>query len=175
MESNHNSKFELSKLAVMHFSKKTITDAAGRRLPMPAPPLILEGRIVKEVTSHQYLGLHIDNKLSWNIQAQKTIEKGTKWALLMGWLAKSYSGLSIDMAWKLYNSVVLPKITYGADIYYIPPHRPNTPNRTRQTGSVSLLAHLNTVQQIAIQAVTRGLRTTPVDMLDAHQKYYQLG
>ncbi|TFK31564.1 hypothetical protein BDQ12DRAFT_671773 [Crucibulum laeve] len=42
------------------------------------PPLTLRGCTITEVESYKYLGMHINKKLYWNIQANNMIEKATK-------------------------------------------------------------------------------------------------
>ena len=50
----HNSKFEVSKSAIMHFTRKTIWDPTNNtRISTPKPPLTLEGQPVKEATTYK--------------------------------------------------------------------------------------------------------------------------
>ena len=66
----------------------------------------------------------------------------------------------------LYLAVAPPKIAYGIDIWYLPPHKPV--GATRNVGSVGMLRALQKVQRMATLAITDSLRTTPTDILDAH-------
>ena len=69
---DHNSKFEVSKSAVIHLTRRTVPDpdAERGRVPMERPALTLEGQEVKEVTCYKYLGIQIDSQLRWKEQAQ---------------------------------------------------------------------------------------------------------
>ncbi|RDB20589.1 putative RNA-directed DNA polymerase from transposon X-element [Hypsizygus marmoreus] len=61
---DHNSNFELSKLAIVHFTQKRVQNPQTKKSELlPRPPLILRGITVKEVTSYKYLGIHVDNEL----------------------------------------------------------------------------------------------------------------
>ena len=68
--------------------------------------------------------------------------------------------------WQLYLAVVLPKITYGIDVWYTPPTKPA--GYTRNTGSVGVLRNLKKAQRIAALAITGLLRTSPTDYVDIH-------
>ena len=66
----HNSKFEVSKSAIMHFTRQTIQDPANNtRIPTPKCTLLLEGQLVKEATTYKYLSILINNQLKWKEQA----------------------------------------------------------------------------------------------------------
>ena len=79
----HNSKFEVNKSAIMHFTRKTTQDPNdnGRRIPIPNPDLILEGQTVKQVQTYKYLGIIINTHLNWKEQAQRATANATKWIL----------------------------------------------------------------------------------------------
>jgi hypothetical protein len=49
----HNSRFEVTKSAVLHFSRKTIRDPDSENvhIPLPRPALTLQGQVVQEVHS----------------------------------------------------------------------------------------------------------------------------
>ena len=164
----HNSRFEVTKSAVIHFSRKTIPDpeADNGRIPTDRPMLILEGQVVQEVESYKYLGVQIDSQLRWKEQAQRATANATNWILQFRRLTKPATGAKAKLMRQLYWAVALPKITYGIDIWYTPPTKPD--GYTRNTGSVGALRNLKKVQRIAALAITGALRTTPTDYVDAH-------
>jgi len=67
---------------------------------------------------------------------------------------------------QLYITVALPKILYGIDIWYTPPHQ--KPGKKCRSGSVGPLRKLESSQRIATLAITGALRTTPSDALNVH-------
>jgi len=87
----HNSKFEIDKLALVHFSKRNTNELN----PGPAAPALrLKERLIKTVSSYKYLGIHLDSKLNWSIQMQKAISKATAWILLFQRLTRPSLGMS---------------------------------------------------------------------------------
>ena len=67
---------------------------------------------------------------------------------------------------QLYLAVALPKITYGLEVWYVPPLK--AAGATKNSGSVAVLKALQKLQRIATLAITGALRTTPTDLLDSH-------
>ena len=164
----HNSKFEVSKSAVLHLTRRTAPDpdAEHGRVPMERPALILEGQEVKEVTCYKYLGIQIDSQLRWKEQAQRATANATKWILQYRRLTRPSTGVGSKLMRQLYISVALPKITYGLDVWYTPPTKPV--GYTKNLGSVGALRNLEKAQRIATTAITGTLRSAPTDLIDAH-------
>ena len=67
---------------------------------------------------------------------------------------------------QLYISVALPRMLYGIDIWFSPPH--TEPGKKHRSGSAGPLRKLESIQRIATLAITGALRTTPTDLLDLH-------
>jgi ribonuclease HI len=164
----HNSVFALDKLAVTHFTQKRIPDPQrpGKTKLLTAPDLILKGKVVRVESSYKYLGIHVDNQLRWTTQTNEAIAKATKWILLYKRLTKPSLGLSAKFMRRLYITVAIPKMTYGLDVWYTPPHKPV--GKRKNTGSVKALKEFNKLQRIATIAINGALRTSPNDLLDAH-------
>ena len=164
----HNSKFEISKSAVLHFTRRTEADQddPNLRVPLPRPNLVVNGQVIKEVQSYKYLGIQIDAQLRWKEQTQRAIANATKWLLQYRRLTRPLSGTSAKLMRQLYVAVALPKITYGLDIWYTPPNK--SAGQTKNSGSVAALRQLQKTQRIATLAIAGALRSTPTDFLDAH-------
>ena len=62
--------------------------------------------------------------------------------------------------------VAIPKMTYGANIWYNPPTKKL--GAKWQTGLVRVMHQLTRVQQMATLAISGALHTTPTDTLDIH-------
>jgi hypothetical protein len=141
----HNSRFEVTKSAVLHFSRKTIRDpdSENDRIPLPRPALTLQGQVVQEVQSYKYLGIQLDAHLRWKEQAQRATANATKWILQFRRLTRPSTGVRARLMRQLYLSVALPKITYGIDIWYTPPSKPA--GCTRNSGSVGILRNLQKI------------------------------
>jgi hypothetical protein len=120
---SHNSRFEISKSAVLHLSRKTMANPDDNRnkIPLTKPPLTVDGQAIKEVQSYKYLGVQIDAQLRWKEQQQRATSNATKWLLLYRRLTRPLTGTNSRLMCQLYISVALPKITYGLDVWYTPP------------------------------------------------------
>jgi ribonuclease HI len=74
---------------------------------------------------------------------------------------------------RLYITVAIPKITYGADVWYTPPRL--LIGKRFRTGSVGTLKELEKAQRIATLAINGTLRSTASDTLDAHAGLLPMG
>ena len=103
---------------------------------MHKPKLNLQGKEVNTVDRYRYLGIVIDDKLTWRKHEEKVIENATKWVLQCRCIAKMDTGLSPKHMRQLYMTVAIPKMTYGADIWYSPPRKNS--GAKRMMGSVRI-------------------------------------
>ena len=153
--SSHNSPLEYSKLALIDF--------AHRNKPVKRVPLCLLQRSVAPVESTKYLGVIFNQNLNWKAQHANAISKGTKWALQIGRLVKPTWGISPNYARKLYISVAIPKALYAADVWC----NPSRAAFSRRKGTAKVIKQLTTIQRAGALAITGGLRSSPMDALDA--------
>ena len=158
---DHNSNFEISKVAVMHCQLK-----ARKPTDRPNPTLKLRGRVIKEVASYKYLGVHIDGQLRWKIQENEAMAKATSYILMFHRLNRTNLGIRPRLMRLLYILVAIPKMAYALDVWYIPPHKKE--GKWNNSGSVRALRSMGKIQRIATQAIMGGLWTSPNDLLDAH-------
>jgi ribonuclease HI len=154
----HNSSIEYSKLALMDF--------AHHGVKKERPPLILLDITIEPTQNAKYLGIILDQNLNWAPQLAYVRGKGTTWTSQIKRLTSPSWGLTPKGAKKLFTSVVLPRILYGADVWCTPIHGKNK-NGGRK-GSVNVAKKLTTIQRAGAIAVTGGLRTTPTDTLNVH-------
>ncbi|PPQ83676.1 hypothetical protein CVT25_006195, partial [Psilocybe cyanescens] len=159
---DHNSRFELSKLAVMH----CLPTYKANRSDGNHPRLEINGTLVRKVESFKLLGVNVDSQLKWKYQLQKAVEKATNWVLNFIRLTKPTTGIEARLMRQLYIATVIPKMTYGLDIWYTPPTKPL--GHAHNTGSVSGLCQLAQIQRKAALAIAGGLRSTPNELIDTH-------
>ena len=69
---DHNSKFELSKLALM--------DSAHQNKKISRPPLQIAGTTIESSKSIKYLGVYLDQHLSWKEQEAYATKKGATYS-----------------------------------------------------------------------------------------------
>ena len=164
----HNSKFEVTKSVVLHATRRTQLDLRkGRgRIPINKPPLQIEGQQIQAVNSFKYLGVKINTQLRWKEQAQRAAANTTKWILQFQRLTKPCTGVGSKLMRQLYLAAAIPKITYGIDTWYIPPHK--SVGATKNSGLVGTLRSLQKLQQMATLAIMDVLHMSPTDLLDMH-------
>ena len=163
----HNSKFEISKLAVMDFPRPGTNP--------PTSPLTIDTHnhtnapttvTITNVQTYKYLGVVFDPKLTWKPHIAKITANATRWTQQLTRIAKATGGLSPNKMRLLYNTVAIPALTYAADVWYTPPYKPA--HAKKSNGLVTVTKHLNSIQGTAARHITGGIKGTAHDTLQAH-------
>lgn len=76
--------------------------------------IMINGVLLEQVNSSNFLGITIDSMLSWKAHIQKTCGKISK---SIGVLRKINKNLSKSTMKQLYNSIILPHLNYGITIW----------------------------------------------------------
>ena len=165
---SHNSPFETSKLAVMHFSP---SPAKSRRIePLrisdPGPDGTTTEFEVERVPNYKYLGVLINEKLSWKPHFGVVQSRAISWTNLFCRLMKISKGLSYVGAKRIYNAVAAARINYACDVWYTPIHQQEDGCRAR--GSVGLTKKLTSIQRKAAIAISGALKSTAADAAEIH-------
>lgn len=79
-------------------------------------------------------------------------------------LSRPFGGISMTMMRKLYISVVIPKMTYGLDMWYTPPFQ--KPGGKNRAGLIKALKGFEQIQRKAMLNITGMLRSSPTDILE---------
>jgi len=153
----HNSPLEHSKLALVDFAH--VSSAKER------PVLILPDTTITPTASTRYLGVMIDQHLNWKVQHAHVIGKGTTWASQIRRIARPSWGMTPKYARRLFNSVALPKLLYGVDIWCGPPIAEYPGPKDK--GSARPVRQLTQTQCSGATAITGALHTAPTDTLNA--------
>jgi len=98
--------------------------------------------------SIKYLGVHLDNKLSWKNHVKHTINKVNQRLRLIKRLAGTTWGSTQETMNTTYQTYVKPLMKYGSEILI--------------TASNSTLQALETTQNNALRLITGGVKTTPI-------------
>lgn len=164
-ELGHNSPFKLSKLAVMDFPR-TPRDTASAPLTLTKTTQAgaTSTQIIQNVSSYRYLGLHFNPKLRWSAHTNKALASATYWTNKIWRLSKPSGGASARCMKQLHNTVLVPRWTYAAEIWLIPPHKPHLGERL--CGSVGTLKKFASIQRRAGKYITGGLSTCAGDVID---------
>lgn len=153
----HNSKFELSKFALIDFHAKS---SAAR------PPMKLRNTTITPARVHKFLGVVVDQSLRWNAHAAHALSKGTAYVLQIKRISSANKGLPATMLRRLYLAVAVPKMLYAIDVWCTPPYTHDLPSRTR--GSIGTIRKISRVQRQALLAITGAYRTTATDVLEIY-------
>ena len=124
------------------------------RAALPAP-LMLSGTTIPYVNEMKYLGIIIDNKLSWKPHINYRIKKAKKDLVCAKKMISDNWGLTPDKALWLYESIVRPALDYACHVWA---HVDSWP--------VWLVKELTKVQRLALLIATRAQRSTPTRALE---------
>ena len=89
-----------------------------------------------------------------------------KWMLCFRRLTKPAFGICCRFMRQLYYAVAVPRFTYAANIWYAPVTHA-VPD-ARASGSVGATKRLESIQHMAVTAITGTLRTMAMDIMEAH-------
>ncbi|KAI0315021.1 hypothetical protein OF83DRAFT_1062845, partial [Amylostereum chailletii] len=98
---SHNSRFEPTKLALLHFSR-------GRAAPRPSLTLAHLNVTVKPEKCVKYLGILIDQELRWSEQAANAKAKATAWVSQFRRLSRPSTGMPAKILRRMYIAVAIP-------------------------------------------------------------------
>ena len=160
---SHNSKFELSKLALMDFAPKHTPN-----LPITIThPRTRAPTEIESVKTYKFLGILLDPKLKWTAQADRAARSADAWINLIRRLARTSKGISAPGMRLLYTTIAIPKMAYAADVWYAPPHKTHNAS-TRRSGMIKFSRKLQSAQRRATISMLGAMRTTAGDVLNAH-------
>jgi hypothetical protein len=108
---------------------------------------------VRAVTHLRYLGVYIDRSLKWerHVSIMTNRACSTIWGINL--LGNSIRGLNFLNWHKVYNALVIPTLTYGAQVWYT------------GIGQKGLLHKMQVAQNERICKITGVFRMTPVEPL----------
>lgn len=88
----HNSKFELSKMILIHFPRPR-----SKAEPPHTPPLVLRGTTVTEKKAVRMLGVMLDSKLNWKEQSANALSKANTVVSALWKLSCPFGGVSMKL------------------------------------------------------------------------------
>ena len=142
----HSLSFNVDKTKVMVFTKKK---------KHKLPTLTLHGKELEYVQEFKYLGITIDNKLTWKPHINNQINKATRAMMMARKMTGKRWGLKPrNMEW-IYTSIVCPILSYGS-IAWLP-----------KTNGKGIQKQLEKVQRKACLMITRGIQSTPTAGMEA--------
>lgn len=134
---------------------KTIIVPFTRRLKFNIQDFNLNGSNISLSTEVKYLGVTLDSKLLWSRHIHNIQEKAINIFMACRSMFGKKWGLSPKITFWIYNTVIIPTVTYAAFIWW---HK-------AQSATNNLV--LSKVQRLACLATTGALRTTPTVAMEA--------
>eukprot|EP00116_Pleurobrachia_bachei_P000972 sb/3461234/ len=87
-----------------------------KRIPPTGRTLTYKGHQITEAITYKYLGVTLDNRLSWIPHFEEVIEKARRVEGAALGISGDDWGSSMNMRQWIWDAIVLPKITHGAQI-----------------------------------------------------------
>ena len=107
-----------SREANLTFSpEKTVAMVFSPRRRKILTRLHIEGKKLKTVETTRYLGITIDNQLSWTPHINQKIEQCSTLLRLITRKTSSYFGPKPKLMRWVYTGIIRPKLTYGALVW----------------------------------------------------------
>jgi hypothetical protein len=153
----HSFPLEYLKLALINF--------VHSRNTAESPALQLPHKSIQPSESTKYLGIIVNRNLTWKAQQSYVVEKGTKWAVQIRRLTQPSWGITPKYTKCLFISVALPRVLYAVDVWCSPSN--STWKGPFVVGSVKTSNQITSVQRAGTLAIMGGLRTSPMNTLDA--------
>ena len=72
---------------------------------------------IRVVTYYKYLGLVLSSRLSWHACQKTLAEQASKAIFAVKYYLAQFGTLSVDMLFKIFDTKILPILTYGAEIW----------------------------------------------------------
>lgn len=137
--------FEISK------EKSTVSVYTRHRLNKIPSFIKLADHNFNITNTVKFLGLYIDNKLSWKPQVNSIIKKCEKRLNVLRTVTNLHWGADPKTALMLYKNLILSVIDYGSSIY--------------GSAAASTLQPLNVIQSRAVRLSIGALHSTPINIL----------
>jgi ribonuclease HI len=142
--------FNATKTAAILFTKKHSIKTST------LPQLYMDGVHVPYVFETKYLGVIFTSNLSWHKHIQSKISACKRLLMLIRSTVAKEWGLSPDKIIWIWQTLVRPKLSYGAICWADPDTLKNT----------SICASLNKLQRLALSLVASSMKSTPTRSLE---------
>jgi Reverse transcriptase (RNA-dependent DNA polymerase) len=133
--------------AIIHRGNSDLIDAEVAKRE-----LMCDGKSITRHRSFRYLGIWIDEKMTWNRQLEEANKKGSKTLIATArMLGKTY-GLSPLLTKWVYKSICLPRMTYACFAWW-----DGTPKQCNK---------LEGTRSVAMRMITGAMRAAPIAILE---------
>ena len=163
----HNCTFGVDKFQLLDLTKKLIPHQFNprRRIPVPRRALILGEQRIPSKETAKFLGVTVDNKLSWKAHCATALAKGQDWLIQFGRLARTTQGVNAKYIRQLYLAIAIPRMLYAADVFLTPQQNIGNPKRNNRNGR-TIINKLASIQCQAAIMITGAMKSTATDVLE---------
>jgi ribonuclease HI/endonuclease/exonuclease/phosphatase family metal-dependent hydrolase len=163
----HNCEFGVDKFQLLDFTRKTLPHPFNtrKRIPYPRKALKLKNRSIPSKDTARFLGVVLDNKLTWKEQGAAALAKGQDWIIRFQRIARTTKGVHAKYFRQLYLSIAVPRMLYAADIF-LTPHRHVGMRNKNGKPTQAIVKKLATIQRKAALLITGALRSAPTDAVE---------
>ena len=134
---------------------KSVAIVFTRRRKWTTPaPLVLRGQNIKYVDSVKYLGITLDQKLTWTLHIQNKINNAKGLLIKMRQAVGKLWGPEPRYVRWAYNCVVRPALTYGAVVWH------------RVTQNIGIMKQFDRLQRLAALMIAPIRKSTPTAGLE---------
>lgn len=123
----------------------------GHKKKIPELSILLNGRPIERVKEFKFLGVWMDERVTWNCHINKVASNCEKVMNILRSLAGSGWGAERDTLFMIYQAMIRSKLDYGCIIF--------------GAAAKTTLAKLDRVQAKALRACSGAFRTTPIPAL----------
>jgi hypothetical protein len=113
----------------------------------------------------KFLGIIVDNKLSWKAQGAAALAKGQSWIIQFARMTWASCSTMAKYVCKLYLTIAVPCMLYAVDIFLTQQKKVGKragEDRPKQ----AIVNKLASIQRQAVIMITGAMRTTATDILD---------
>ena len=162
----HNCMLRVNKFQLLDLTKKLIPHQFNpRRIPIPRRALILGEQHIPSKETAKFLGVTVDNKLSWKAHCATALAKGQDWLIQFRRLAQMTQGVNAKYIQQLYLAIAIPRMLYAADIFLTPQQNVGNLKRNNQNGR-TIINKLTSIQCQAAIMITGAMKSTATDVLE---------
>ena len=151
----HGLAFSAAKTVAMHFT---------RSRKNPNGTLKLAEKEISWVTKFKYLGVTIDNKLSWNEHIDNTKKKALSLLFMLQKCVGQTWGVSPKVTHAIYTSMVRPIIAYGCIAWFNGLNKKTNQNKLRSVQALANRITLSAQKSVLFEAMDILVNILPVDL-----------
>ena len=163
----HNCEFGIDKFQLLDLTKRLTPHPfiPKKNIPTPRQALVIQNQRIPSKETAKFLGVIVDNRLTWKPQGAAALAKGQDWISRFKRIAMTTKGTHAKYFRKLYISTAIPRILYAADIFLTPNRHVGKRSNNVTKYQHTIIKSLASIHRKAAILITGALRSTATDAL----------